>query len=188
MKILLIRHGKTESNLAATYSEETTPLCSEAYVELLATKVKIARWSIDKVYVSPLLRAIDTARIIGLKDWVLDDRLKECNFGVFSGLTYAQVLERYPEEVNRWFADPVNGRPPEGESSMDQYNRVTSFLEEVKAKNQDCIVVAHHGTICMALAWALGDFDLWSKFKPENGGITELNIQDDFISIERFNH
>lgn len=187
MKIILLRHGRTISNNEKTFSEESTPLCEDAYQELLTTKKKLVDFHFEKIFVSPLLRARQTAEILGLKNYTLDKRLQERDFGEFKGKTYKQIVEENPLASRDWFADLKDGKPPAGESSFEVFTRVSAFLDEIAASNTDTLLVCHYGTITMAMAWALGNFDIWLKFMPTNGGISEIETDGTQHCITAFN-
>ncbi|MEL3908737.1 MAG: histidine phosphatase family protein [Treponemataceae bacterium] len=188
MKIIFVRHGRTISNNEKTFSEETTPLCEAAYTELLETKEKLLNFKYQKIYASPLLRVIQTAEILGIKNPILDKRVAERDFGEFKGKTYKQILEENPLDTNDWFSDLKNGKPPGGESSVELFTRVSAFLDEISTTETDTLVICHHGPICMAMAWALKNFDTWLSFSPVNGGISEIETDGQNRIITKFNY
>lgn len=188
MKIVLVRHGTTVSNNKNTYSEESTPLAEEAYTDLLVTKSRLAEFKFDKIYVSPLLRAVQTANVLGLKDFLLDERIQERDFGDFKGMTHAEVQAKFPEATKKWFSDPTHGKPPNGESMFEHYTRVADFMDEVSNTKTDTLIVCHYGTIALALAWVFGDLRLSLNFTPKNGGISEVKTDGKFHYISRFNY
>lgn len=188
MRITFVRHGTTVSNLLKTYSEDDTPLCEAAYKDLLITKRRLEDFRFQKVFSSPLLRVRQTAKVLGFENPICDNRLKECNFGLFKGKTYEQLEKEYPVELKAWFCDAKNGRPPQGESSFDQFERVSHFLDEISKTATDTLIICHYGTIAMGMAWTLKNFELWSHFVPVNGGITEIETDGKHSSIRRFNY
>lgn len=187
MKIILVRHGKTVSNVAKTFSEENTQLCKEAYTELLTTKKKLKDFHFEKIYASPLLRTLQTAEVLGFQEPILDKRLQEKDFGDFKGKTYDEALKEAPNAVKDWFADLKHGKPPAGESSFELFSRVSEFLTELSKTNADSLLICHYGTIVMAIAWVLKNFDCWTFFAPVNGGITEIEVDGENRIINKFN-
>lgn len=188
MKIILVRHGRTISNNEKTFSEESTPLCEEAYQELLLTKEKLADFHFEKVYASPLLRAVDTAKVLGFENPILDPRMQERDFGAFKGKTYKQIVEENPLATKDWFSDLKDGKPPAGESSFEVFTRVSAFLDDIASTKTDTLVICHYGSITMAMAWALKNFDLWMSFAPENGGISEIETDGENRVITKLNY
>ncbi|AGT43978.1 histidine phosphatase family protein [Treponema pedis] len=187
MKIILIRHGITITNKTKVYSLDDSPLAEEAYPALDVLKSKLAYYEFKKVYSSPFKRALQTAEYLGLKNIRTDKRLQEYNFGIFKGLTFAEAEKKYPSEVKNWIEHNDEFPPPQGETSLEHFTRVSSFLEEAAAKDEDCIAVTHYGTITMALAWALDNFRLRNKFAPKNSSLTVLQIKAGNKTVEAFN-
>ena len=188
MKIILVRHGRTISNNEKTFSEESTPICDEAHQELLVTKSKLVSLHFEKIYASPLLRVRQTAKVLGCESLIFDERIKERDFGEFKGKTYKQILAENPIETKDWFADLKDGKPPAGESSREVFARVSAFLDEISVTQTDSLVLCHYGTITMAMAWALKNFDSWVSFAPATGGITEIETDGVNRVITKFNY
>ncbi|PIE99025.1 MAG: histidine phosphatase family protein [Treponema sp.] len=187
MRVVFVRHGRTCDNDNKVFSGDDACLSEEGAEELLAVKPRLADFYFDRIYVSPAIRAVRTAQILGFSDFMLDDRIKEFDFGDFTGKTFAQVEAEFPKEASVWLSGDKNFAPPAGESAFEHFSRVADFMETLKASAEDCLVVTHYGTIIMALAWAFGNFDLHRYFKPESGGITVLNFSENSVILEKFN-
>ena len=77
-----------------------------------------------------------------------------------------------------WFADWINIRTPNGESLKDQYDRVSSFLDEIrKSGMQDVCIFAHGGALTCARVYA-GEYGIEEAFKnvPSYGEIIKLSF------------
>lgn len=108
----------------------------------------------DALYVSPLLRCRTTADPIadalGL-EVSLDERVQECHFGEWEGLTSAEVRERYPHHFARWISDEAVS-PPGGESWRSVYDRAGEWFDEATAAHDGGTVVAVvHGGVVLSL-------------------------------------
>lgn len=187
MKIILIRHGITVTNKSKVYSLDDSPLAEEAYPVLDVLKQKLKSYNFNTAYASPFKRTMQTAEYLGLYNINTDCRLQEYNFGIFKGLSFEEAEKKYPIEVKNWITDNENYAPPEGETSFNHFQRVSDFLNDIAQKDEDCIAVTHYGTITMALAWCLDNFNLRNKFAPKNSSITVLNISQNHKVIEEFN-
>jgi broad specificity phosphatase PhoE len=107
------------------------------------------------VYSSPYLRAAETARIacahVGNSvEVVLDERLREREFGVLDRLTRAGIEARFPEEAEaRARVGKFYYRPPGGESWCDVALRVRSMLDTMGREHvgERVLVVAHEVVI-----------------------------------------
>ena len=109
------------------------------------------------VYVSPRLRAVQTASALGASRTV-DDRLRELDFGQFEGRTYDEIEREHPEFFQSWMETPTLVRFPGGESYGELRERVSAALDDIVTANNDKTValVSHGGVIRAALAVALG--------------------------------
>lgn len=187
MKIVLIRHGITLTNTKNIFSPDDEPLSEDAYPGLDLLKETLKNYPFKKVYASPLVRTVQTAEYLGLKNLRFDLRLKEYEFGIFKGLTFSQAEEKYPEAAWAWINSQAEVAPPDGETARKHFARVSAFLEEILSKGEDCIIVTHYGTVTMALAWALDNFFMRNKFAPKNASISVLKIENGFKTIEAVN-
>jgi broad specificity phosphatase PhoE/ribonuclease HI len=100
------------------------------------------------VVTSPLLRTRQTAEAVatrlGLPVTVMDD-WAEISFGGWDGLTFAEVAERWPDDVRRW-RESMTAAPPGGESLQELISRVRAVrAATVEAFPGRVIVVATHG-------------------------------------------
>ena len=188
MDIILIRHGQTENNVNRIFSTKNTRLTEKGREQIKKTKTYVDTLSFDKVYVSPLCRAIETMKILGLEG-KKEERIKEVDFGLFEGNTYESIKEKYPDEVEQWNEDYINYVTPKGESIKLAYERVTSFLEEISQKDEDVVLVCHDGVTRIALSWVFDNVNCFFKFKVENGSVNIISIDEyGFKYIKKTNY
>ncbi|MFD2443634.1 histidine phosphatase family protein [Bacillus sp. CGMCC 1.16607] len=106
MKIILIRHGQSEADLLDVHEGRADFRLTALGVEQakkLATWMK-GKYEPEIIWTSPLLRAKETASIIGeaLKVRIKEDEgVKEWNNGVLAGLKRSEAKMIYPEPVSR---------------------------------------------------------------------------------------
>jgi probable phosphoglycerate mutase len=112
---------------------------------------------------SPLVRCRETAQAIaeavGARVAVRRD-LVECDFGEWEGRPFAEVSERYPEELAAWLASAAVA-PPGGESFHEVGARTSGFVEWLRAAYPGQLVVAvtHVSPIKLILREALAATD-----------------------------
>ncbi len=147
MKIFLIRHGETtgdiEDRYGGSYDDHLTDLGKE---QLEVTANNLVGKGIESILTSSLIRAKESAEIIQLKIQCpieIEYGLEERNYGVLSGLTKAEALEKYPEVVEA-HKNPLN-TDPEGENYDDFRNRVLSTFERILKKEYQTVAVVSHG-------------------------------------------
>ena len=150
MQITLIRHGKTAENLAGRYmGRSDAPLCPEGIAD-----AKRARRdeTLQRVYVSPLKRARQTAAILfpNAEQVVIED-LQEMDFGDFEGRTAAEM--EHDPAYRAWVDDLCRGACPNGESQADFFRRVTeAFVGTLQTIDSDALFVVHGGVIMAIMA------------------------------------
>lgn len=152
MTIYLFRHGETDWNKAKRLQGQSDIPLNEFGRELAvktAEALKDVRF--DAAFSSPLCRAAETAQIIlGDRDipLVLDERLKEINFGECEGVEFAAAKKDPAHPLWYFFCRPECYIPPAGaETFQDVAVRGREFLKErllpLEEKCRNVLIVAH---------------------------------------------
>lgn len=150
MKVYLLRHGLTAYNAVKKYQgTRDIPLCPEGRAAL-----RYAGWDPETVYVSPLSRAVDTARVLFPNSQLVPVQdLREMCFGIFEGRNYIE-MERDPDYI-AWVGEDCRGRCPGGESRDEFSDRTCAafvqLLEEALAAGKNELVIMAHGGTQMAV-------------------------------------
>lgn len=141
MLIYLLRHGETAWNRERRYQGLTDLPLSDRGRALL----RRADFSPERVYVSPLRRAAETAAVLFPEaGQVTVPDFREMDFGVFESRT-ADEMANDPE-YRMWVAGGCTGRCPGGESLTEFSNRVwTAFAKLMETKSKRLVIVAHGG-------------------------------------------
>ena len=158
MAFIYVRHGQTPWNVECRFQGKSDIALNETGKQQAYDTAKaLVGLNIEKIYVSPLQRALETASIIqselGL-DVALDsdERLMERSFGTLEGHVC-------PPEINLWNGTQL---PYDGVEHVDDFfQRVQLFIENKKdeAKEHDILIVAHGGVY-------LAFHDYFIGFKP----------------------
>lgn len=146
-------------------------------------KARLRGEKVDKVYSSGLKRASQTARIIFAGRHIEKRRgLREMNFGIFEGLTYEQIMARYPQVYTDWMRNPAGVEIPRGENLEGLYKRVRRELRFILSrckKNETVAVVAHGGPnrvfLCDALGFGREKF--W-QIEQDNAALNIIEYSD----------
>ena len=182
-RLILIRHGETDYNLQNRYCGFSNPPLNDKGIEqaeILATKLKDTR--IDKVYSSDLKRAFETAKIIFGNNPIEETKdFREMNFGVFEGLKYEEIIEKYPKLYRKWIDNPKEVEIPGGEGLEDLSRRVKERLSFIltqydQHEDKTIALLTHGGPIRIILCSAL-KVDL-KMFWQVNQELGTLNIID----------
>lgn len=157
--IVLVRHGETDWNSERRFQGHAdTPLNAVGRAQAGTLACGLATEQFTALYTSPLRRASETARIIGGAlglDPVESDALKEVDVGSWSGLTVAEVQERFPDGFSRWIDWRCEGWE-DGEQYDDFRRRVAEGLVELGSRHpgERVLAVTQGGPIRAALAAA----------------------------------
>ena len=142
--IYIIRHGQTElNNRSALQGRSDHPLNETGIAQAEAAAKRLWEQGItfDRVFSSPLTRAIQTARIVapGLKP-VVDDRLIEMDYGPFEG----EDLTRPSVELATFFRDFIHNPAPEGmEPLASVVERAAAFIEDIRNLPGNTLISTH---------------------------------------------
>jgi broad specificity phosphatase PhoE len=168
--LLLARHGETDWNRDGRWQGWADPLLNDtgrAQARELAEQLRSTPF--DAVYSSDLARARETAEIVAAPHGVpvvADAGLREIDVGSWSGLTRAELEERFPD-----------GERPDGETRDQHSARVHAAVERIARANlgRRVLVVTHGGTMR-----ALRDQVTGGPHHPiANCGVIELEFRDD---------
>ncbi len=190
-RLILVRHGESELNRDGIFYGQLDPELTEKGVRQAEEAKEILRaFHYDEIYVSDLVRARDTARILNHRELqvIETERLRELNFGIFEGLKYDEILERYPEEEALWREQWQDYDYESGESVRELQRRTVEFIEEKLEEDKDILVVAHWGVInCVLSHYLTGGLEGYWKFATDNCGIAVINFRDKFPVLEGLN-
>ncbi|MBR5046825.1 MAG: histidine phosphatase family protein, partial [Eubacterium sp.] len=145
----------------------------------------------DRVVVSPLSRAMDTAILAAGKNrdvFEPEKKLMEQNFGIFEGKTFEELTLEYPEEMKRWQEDYFHYRIPGGESFSDVRERVEDWTATLSEEPGQMLVVAHKGTLGHMMAAFLHlPLEGYWNFVFDQGCYSCVDLEDGFAIIRKLN-
>ena len=157
-KLCLVRHGQTDWNLEGRYQGQSdVPLNGTGQAQARGLARLLRNDPFDAIYSSDLVRALETARAIAaVHDSLVvnvEPRLREINQGEWEGVQVDTIRERYASLWKLRRMDPVNIRPPGGETVTEVQERVQSALDDIASLYPDgSVLIVSHG---LALATVL---------------------------------
>ncbi|MEU6471950.1 bifunctional RNase H/acid phosphatase [Streptomyces massasporeus] len=162
---VLLRHGETPLTPQKRFSGSggTDPSLSDVGRDQAerAAAMLARRGTIQAVVSSPLARTRETAGIVAARlglDVAIDDGLRETDFGAWEGLTFAEVRERHPDDLNAWLASPDAEPTGGGESFAATATRLAATRDKLVAAHagRTVLLVTHVTPIKTLVRLALG--------------------------------
>lgn len=154
MEIVFVRHGRTAWNAERRFQGQTDiPLDPIGQAQAQALALHLRSESFQLALASDLTRARMTAAAIceerGLS-LTLEAELREMHFGEWEGLTWDEIVARWPELANRAETNPRTYTPAGGESWDALSERVSRVIERVTAQlgpDDRALLVSHAGVM-----------------------------------------
>jgi broad specificity phosphatase PhoE len=225
-RLWLVRHGQSQGNVAREAADEAglheigidlrdvdVPLSELGVQQAQATGNWFAslpeRERPELILCSPYVRARQTAEIIckagalagGPARTIIDERLREREFGIFDRLTTAGIRHKFPEEAaHRRRLGKFYHRPPGGESWADVILRLRSMLNTINLHYCDRrVLVVCHQVVVLCFRYILEELDertildIDRQAEVLNCGICEYEFEPDADGLceprlERWNH
>ena len=168
--IYMIRHGQTALNQAKLLQGRSDhPLNEQGVLEAKSAAERFQRLGIrfDRVYSSPLQRAVETARLVAGREVNIhiDERLIEMDYGSYEGMD----LTHPKPEIVVFFSDFVHQSAPEGMEPLQSVTeRLGAFLEDLKSgydSRQNVLLSTHAIALKGALEYLTPESrgSYWSK-------------------------
>ncbi len=152
-EFLLIRHAQSEWNAVSRWQGHADPPLSDLgrqQARLLARSLEGEH--VDALYTSDLVRAADTAAIVGdalHRAPTSDARLRELDIGEWEGLVRAEIEDRWPDLLRQFDTGDPDSRPTGGETRRELAVRVRSRVLAIAGRHPTgrVAIVSHMGVI-----------------------------------------
>jgi len=167
--ILLARHGETDWNREGRFQGHADPpLNAAGRAQARELAERLASTQFDAVYSSDLARAHETAEIVAASHGVpvvVDAGLREVDVGSWSGLTRAEIAERFPEAEHH-----------DGETREEHLARVLATVERIAHAHpgERVLIVSHGGSLRALRRHCTGE----PVHPIANCGVYELSFED----------
>ncbi|MCC8169743.1 MAG: histidine phosphatase family protein [Oscillospiraceae bacterium] len=160
VEVYIVRHGETDSNIRqACVGHKDVPLNSRGVEQVQNLAAKLINVEFDVVYVSPLIRALDTAAPLRKKaPMVMSYGLIERDYGDWDDMTFEEIRAAAPDKYREWQENPIDFRIPNGESAAMVQERVNEIMDKIISENDGkrVLVVTHLGTARHIISHLLG--------------------------------
>lgn len=200
-RLYLIRHGESvAAHDGRYYGQKDLSLAEKGREQMAFLAERLSPMRPQRVYSSDLARAKESAEVLASR-WglspIIRPEFREVNMGLWEGLSYEEISQRYPKEAAKWARGASAFRFPEGESLNDLKARVLPAHQKVLAENPDDAILAlvgHGGSnrviLCQVLGipltgfWRLGqDFGSLSivDYHGSSALVSLLNFREEIL-------
>ena len=184
MNVYCVRHGETEWSLSGQHTGLTDiPLTEKGRELAKLLRPVLARQDFALVLVSPLRRARDTCALAGLtKNSVVDPDLVEWNYGLYEGMTAAQIHDQNPG----WMV--FRDGAPGGETPGAVGARVDRVIARALAAGGDVALLAHgHVLRTLVARWIDLPPEAGQRFRLDTGTLCILGFYRDVRAVSVWN-
>lgn len=171
MKIYIVRHGQTTTNALSYHSLENDDLTELGIRQAEELREQIKNMEFDIIICSPLIRTRHTANIININNnkIVYDDRIKERDPANLGGKSRENENR---DEYWNYYTEIQYGT---SENIKEFFKRVYNFLDELKTKNYENILIVAHSGVAKAFS---GYFDGIQDGKFLKRGLKNCEIKE----------
>lgn len=148
MKIYLIRHGETTSDVEDRYGGDYDDhLTEKGKRQVRKLAEKLASSGIDVIFASSKIRAQETAKILndklGVEIKTAEDLRERNLYGPLTGMQKKEAKQKFPELVERLknTQDTIDG----AENWQDFVKRVVTAFKKIAGSNYETVAVVTHG-------------------------------------------
>jgi broad specificity phosphatase PhoE len=120
------------------------------------------------------------------QEYIVLDELKARECGKWNGLTFSQILEKYPEGLAKILSEPDKTTEAGAESSIEFITRVKKVIDKLVEKNlgNRIIIVTHPEVIQAAICAALEiPADKLPKIFIRTGSVTQISYFEEWSSL-----
>lgn len=180
-RIVVIRHGETAWNVDTRIQGQLdVPLNDKGQWQARRLAAALADEGITRIYASDLQRAWQTAAPLAEATGVVpqpETGLRERAFGVFEGLTWAEIERDHPVQSERWRRREPEFGPEGGETLADFYARCVACVTSLAKRHPGEVLalVAHGGVLdCVYRAATRVDLRAPRSWQLVNASINRL--------------
>jgi broad specificity phosphatase PhoE len=181
-RILLIRHGETDWNRMGRFQGRSDLLLNQqGRNQARALALALKDEFITAIYTSPLLRAVETARAIGVfhpSAPVIEEKgLVEMDLGEFEGMEGHRWAAEYSDFRKAWQANPASVTMPGGESLRQVQTRAVATLGRITRlyPPESTLLLCSHNFINLTLLCCALKVPL-ERFRELRQGTAAINV------------
>lgn len=157
-QLSILRHGEVQGGRIFRGSQDD-PLSPKGLQQMQQRILKENQpW--DRLISSPLIRCSEFAQQFSQEHGIplqIETALKEIHFGHWEGKSYTQIEQNQKELLERFYQNPLENTPPEGESLGHFQSRIIQAVNAliVKYAGEKLLLICHGGVQKVILCHAL---------------------------------
>jgi broad specificity phosphatase PhoE len=190
----LIRHAEVEARYQGAFGGHIDmDLSPRGHEQAAALARYLGSKTVSAIYASPMKRVQQT-----LAPWVVNGvprptivpELREVDFGVWTGLTFGQVQDRFGVSAWAWLTQLEHAAVPQAESGVTFRARVEPPLRHILRRHpgQEVAIACHGGVIRMLLSILLDiPFSRTGAFQVEYASLTQVRVRPEQTELQLVN-
>lgn len=185
-KIYLVRHGRIDTGKEKCYIGVTDlTLSKEGITQAQKLKKFFLNIDIEKSYVSPLIRCIQTSDIIlenRIVERILIKELMEINLGLWEGKSFSYIKNFFPKQFNDRGENIDTFVTPGGESFEQLNKRVIPAFESIKKNTTGNVLIVTHAGVIRVILSSILSIPIGDMFKinQDYGCVNEISWNDKY--------
>ncbi len=187
--IYLLRHGDTR--FTGKYIGSTDcPLSDKGFRQIEKHRRAQTFSRVTTLFCSPMLRCKQSVEALQPASNVqYTPLLREIDFGLWEGLTFAEIYERETSLCKSWLNNPGDFVFPEGDSIASFRMRINDFVDQLKDEADENILLVTHGGVirCLICCFLQLPFEKMNSFKMDTGTYAMLELYDDTAVLAAIN-
>jgi len=186
-RVILLRHGENRANLTKEFSYKKIdyPLTKKGVLQAQQTAAALQGRSIQAIYTSPLIRAQQTAAIVGKTlslTPIVDEAFREFNVGSLEDVPPSdETWDQYRRVIHAWVQGHREVSFPDGENQRQLWTRYQAGLRRaiLAYPDQTLLIVGHGGIFTATLPTLCPEIHILDLFKHENhnASLTEIDLE-----------
>lgn len=185
-RLFLIRHAETEWNAGHIFQGHLdSTLTPRGLAQTRALASRLAPEGIQVIYSSDQGRSIYTAEPLAKKlelEVIPRSDLREIECGEWTGKSYEDVHERWPDDHHNWRFRPHLHQMPGGESVLQVQQRGLRFLEEIhRCHLGQTLCAVTHNTVVRAIITHLQGrplSEIWEGDRQPNCAVNLIEFRN----------
>lgn len=189
--IYIIRHGETDMNKNGYIqgSGVDSSLNEKGQWQAQAFYNHYKHLNFEVVLTSKLVRTHQTVAPFvqnGLS-WEQFPEINEMSWGVYEGKRGDEMMRKdYKSMINEWKQGNFDHRLPQAESAAELANRIQKFVDQLRTRTEELILVCSHGRAMRCLMCVLNGDHLgeMERYKHANTGLYKAIYENDQFTLE----